>query len=77
MLSTWTPAWPLTQSLTTFLSVNWRDVSLIDRLLDGQKIGWMPMSEELQLALQCPNGNLQQVWRIQGSGETSLQPFST
>ncbi|GAB0191025.1 triadin [Grus japonensis] len=61
MSSTWTCAKHLTLSHTTPLSLNWRDMDLIDGPLSGQGIGWM-------VALRVAVNSLMSKWRPVMSG---------
>ena len=47
MLSSWTSAKPLTWSLTTSFSLNWRGVDFEDGLLDGLGIGCLDTAKGL------------------------------
>jgi len=47
MSPTWTSAKPLTWSLTTSFSLNWRSMDLKDGLFDGLRTGWLDAGKGL------------------------------
>ena len=66
MSSTWTSAKPLTWSLTTTFSLNWRGVDLKDELFHGLGIGWLDAARQMWSMGLCQGGGQSQAVSLRG-----------
>lgn len=73
--NTLTTARRLIQSPQTSSLLNWKDVGLMDGLVNGEELGWTAASKEWWSTAQCPNTDESQVVPLTGHIRTDTAQY--